>query len=361
MNPDLHDWRGPAANDLPMHQDARFPTRLCRRRWALPASVFATLLAAAGFDRDANLARLATTPRERRESLQKNLRKFDLVLTPEQRAAVIQIDRKIQDLEPDEQAAYLAALRRFHNWLASLPDNKDDLVLAKPPGERMAEIKKLLANHPVPRVDTPPFLRIVDVGEYSPFELASIYKIWDALTPVDRKAVEQVPLGPRRLDALFKLGAAKGIDRETKPPDFDEARWLARSEAQLKNRPMFLLDEFKNKGEKADARRAEILRRQSINYFYAMANRQRDAATPERLEQFAATFPSWIQSSLDAFPPDEARRRLSAVYRLVYPLPAEIKPPAGPGAAAKQPSPGPPAKSPGPASKKPGGATPAPF
>lgn len=343
-----------------MQEDQRLFGGSRKRRWALLISALATLLAAAAFDRDANLARIALMPRERRQALLDNLRKFDLVLEPAQRQAVLKIDQKIQSLEPDEQATYQAVLRRFHNWLESLPDAQHDLILDKPAGERMAEIKKLLANYPVPRVDTPRYLRIVEVGEYSPFELASIYKIWEALTPAERKAVDQIPLGPHRVESLFKHGEAKKIDRETKPPDFDEERWLARAQAQLKkSRPMFLLEELKKKGDKGDVRRSEIVRRQSINFY--LVNNRKDAVTPERLEQFAGSFPSWIQPSFDSFPPDEARRWLSVIYRLVFPAPMEIKPPSGPGASPARPSPGPGSNAPGPTSKKPRGGAPAPF
>ena len=329
------------------------------RRVALLISALATVLVAAGFDRDANLARLASMPRERRQALLDNLRKFDLVLTPEKRQAVLRIDQGIQGLEPDERVTYQAVLRRFHNWLESLPEGQRDLILDQPANERMAEIKKLLVNYPVPRVDTPRFLRIAEVGEFSPFELASIYRIWETMTPAERKSVEQIPVSSRRMESLFKRGELKNIARETTPADYDEVQWTARTEAQLKkSRVGFLLEELRKKADKGDARRAEIVRRQSMNFF--LVNRRHDAVTPERLEQFAAAFPSWIQPSFDSFPPDEARRWLAVVYRLVYPAPAEIKPPTGPGA--KAPGQGKPAATkgspPGPTPKKPGTAAP---
>jgi hypothetical protein len=38
-----------------------------------------------------------------------------------------------------------------------------------------------------------------------------------------------------------------------------------------------------------------------------------------------AALPIWVQATLDHYPPDEARRRLSFAYRLVFPYPKEIK------------------------------------
>ncbi len=302
-------------------------------------SALATLLIAAGLDRQANLDRLAAMPAARREALLDQLRKFDLILTAEKRDEVRKLDRKIQELEPDGRAEALAVMRRFHDWLDTLPDNTRDDLLARSPGERIAEIKKLLARYPVPRIDTPRFLQIGEIGEFSPFELASIYKIWQALAARERKTVEQFQLGPRRLEALFAQGVKKGIPRETKPADFDDAVWIARMEAQFKKfRPLFFVDDPKNKSE---LRKSEVLRRQAINAY--LLQHPPAAVKAERLDQFAASFPAWVQPTFDPLPPDEARRWLTAVYRLVFPAPEEIKPaaPSAPANQAKSQGPGP--------------------
>ena len=73
-------------------------------------------------------------------------------------------------------------LRRYHNWLDSLPETKQDELKEKPPGERMELIKKLVKDHPVSRASTARFLQFVDVGDYSPFELAAIYQIWQSMS-----------------------------------------------------------------------------------------------------------------------------------------------------------------------------------
>ena len=62
---------------------------------------------------------------------------------------------------------------RYHNWLNQLPDTKQDELTALPPNERMAAVKKLIADYPQKHDRTLNLLRSVDVGEYSPFELAS--------------------------------------------------------------------------------------------------------------------------------------------------------------------------------------------
>ena len=74
----------------------------------------------------------------------------------------------------------------------------------------------------------------------------------------------------------------------------------------------------------------EILRRQAINYYFL--NHPPKSVTPERLSEFLAAFPPWLQSTFDPHSPEEAQRRLTVVYRLVFPPPQEIKPTQRPSA-----------------------------
>jgi hypothetical protein len=301
------------------------------RRWGWVAvSALAVVLIAAGADPDANWTRLRALSMEQRTKLLQNLERFDLQLTPEKRQAVRELDRRVAELPPAQQSEYRAVLRRFHTWLARLPENLQDELLSRPPGERMALIRKLVVAHPVPRADTPQWLRLADLGEYSPFELASIYKIWQPATQNEREKIERLAERPRR-EALFRLGAQRKppIPRETKPPSFDEEKWMADIEENWrKSRPLFLLEEVVKKKldetvlKKFEARRTEILRRQAINGFVAKAEVR--SVDPGRLAQFVADLPSWVQSALEAYPPDEARRRLSFAYRLVFPSPQEL-------------------------------------
>ena len=63
----------------------------------------------------------------------------------------------------------------------------------KAPGERMELITKLVKDHPVTHAATARFLQFVDVGDYSPFELAAIYQIWHSMSPAERQQVEKMP------------------------------------------------------------------------------------------------------------------------------------------------------------------------
>ena len=294
-------------------------------------SALAVVLIAAGTDPDANWTRIRALSMEQRTKLLQNLRRFDLELTPEKRQAIRDLDRRIAELDPARQSEYLAVLRRYHNWFNRLPENLQNDVLTKPPGERMTLIRKLVAAHPVPRADTPQFLRVAELGEYSPFELASLYKIWQEASSAEREKIERLAERPRRREALFRQGAQRKnpIPRETKPPDFDVEKWTEDIEENWrKTRPLFLLEEAVKKKvdetflKKFEARRKEILRRQAINLFVAKTEVR--AVDSGRLAQFVAGLPPWVQSTLDQYPPDEARRRLSFAYRLVFPYPKEL-------------------------------------
>jgi hypothetical protein len=169
--------------------------------------------------------------------------------------------------------------------------------------------------------------------------LAAIYKIWQVLAPNQRQAIEKKAGTPQRLQDLFRLGKTKGIDREIKPPDFDEDQWLAETEKHLREkRPTLILEELR---KKADPRLPLIMRRMAINYSYL--DKKQQPVNSDHLATFVATFPPFIQSSFEQYPPDEARRRLTIVYRLVFPPGQEIKlipaPSAPPGAAGPAPTP----------------------
>jgi hypothetical protein len=334
----------------------------------LGTSAFAVVLIAAATDGDRNWARIRSMPLEQRTKLLENLRRFDLELSPDRQEAIRDLDRRLAALDASSQSQYLAVLRRYHNWLNGLPEHRREEILSKAPAERMAQVQKLAVEHAVPKVQTPQLLRIAELGEYSPFELASIYKICQRAEPAALAKVEKVAQGPRRREALFRLGEVKGIPRETVPPQFDEEHWVSMVERQWKNRPAFLLEELLKKRadevirKKQELRRKEILHRQAINLYYDNTNAR--PVDPERLAQFARALPAWVRATLDHYPPDEARRRVSNAYRLVFPYPDEIKPGSHQQAAAPGPARGGPAtppERPSPAKRGPGGSSNAPF
>jgi hypothetical protein len=300
------------------------------RTWCLPLiSALATLVVAAAVDPDENWVRLRALSGDRRARLVENLKKFDLLYSRQKQDSLRALDRRIHELAPNERARYLAVLRRYHNWLNQLPETKQDELNDQPPAERMAAVAKLVMDYPIPKPMTPRFVQMVDVGEYSPFELASFFMTWQAMTPQRRAQVERLQAVPKRHEVMRKVADAKNIPHEIKPADFDDLEATTQFEdfAKANKRPVLLLNELK---KNQAALRTEILRRLAINHYFL--EHPPIAVTPVRLADFLAAFPVWLQSAFDHHPPDEAQRRLTIVYRLVFPAPLEMgmKPPPQP-------------------------------
>ena len=83
---------------------------------------------------------------------------------------------------------------------------------------------------------------------------------------------------------------------------------------------------FKAKFEgKAKVREhSPLMRRLAINLYFLEQPPPRPVDS-RHLAQFFAAMPPWLRSSFDVYPADEARRRLTVVYRLLFPQ-DEFKP-----------------------------------
>ena len=290
-------------------------------------SALAVVLVAAVAELDPNWARIRAMPAEQRTKLLQNLRKFELELSPEKQEVIRELDRQIAKLDPQQRARYFWVLRRYHDWLNSLPENKQDELLGQPPEGRKAMIRKLVEQYAVPTSETPEFLRIAEVGELSPFELASAFRIWQAANASQREHLERIPAGRKRRDPLLQLGSRlkPAIPRETKPADFDEEDWIGRvEEFWRKTRPVMLFNgAAANKGDevaknKQDAVR-QIYRRQAVNLYTSRNKIQ--AVDSDRLKQFLTALPSWLQNAVDPYPPDEARSTTDLGLPVGFPLP----------------------------------------
>lgn len=327
-------------------------------------------LVGAGREPDKNWARIRSVPRAQRQKFADNLKRFDLELNREQQQSVRELDRRLSQLEPDEKAHRLAVLRRYHNWVQSLPENHQTELMAKPPDERMALVRKLILDHPVPGSETPFLMQMAGFGRFSPFELASVFRIWQELTPVQRRTIESLAAGPKPLERLRELAHDLQIPWSTRPSAFDESGWVAKVEAYLKEKGSIDLDDEEelakadnpqdsqlsnpepDRQKRPPSLRSRLRQRQAITLFFL--RNPPHPVSPEKLDLFLGAFPSWLRATFDPFPPDEARRQLTIVYRLVFPYPQEWKPPQktleAPGAQASPPRPNSnlPQRSPGP-------------
>ena len=140
------------------------------------------ILVAAATELDANWERLRAMPSEERNRLLANLQRFDLELTPEQRSSLRELDRRVSELSPDRRArtskrscgATTTGSRparespgRAGRETAGGTDGTGPQV-----GSRSGRC---------PTVTPHRSCAWLEPGELSPFELASAYKIWQAL------------------------------------------------------------------------------------------------------------------------------------------------------------------------------------
>lgn len=313
------------------------------------------MIGAAGEIAD-SLARVRSLSPEQRSRLEANLHRFDQALAPQQQQAMREIDRRINELPADERLHYLAVLRRYHNWLNSLPETVRTTFLARPAGERIAQISSLSARYPLPAGGSPQWIWVADGGAAALVEIAAIFKVWSEMSPEQRRDAENPPAGKRRVEMLLRNPQGHRALREVIPAGFDEEEWTTKAEAALKDllsldpevkdamtRARAAVGKSKGDGDSPiEKLRRNRLRRLAINlYFQEHPPRPVD---PANLIRFRAALPPWIQSAFDSSPPDEARRRLTIVYRLVHPRGEFAEPPknARPkSSTAKVPGPGP--------------------
>jgi hypothetical protein len=308
--------------------------------------------------------RLGEMSPEQRNRVAETLKSFDLRLSPQEQASLRDLDQRISALPAEERVRYLDVLRRYHNWLDSLPETVKDGLLAKPPEERMAQIRILAAKYPIPARNTPFWIQFSDLGGPSAFELASLFKIWQKLTPQQRKEIETIPVN-ERTQRLHVIGRREHqIIREVRPADFDPLIWVTKAEEKLAELRLAGPD-LKVAVAKAEARaenganrkvqakeqiRPVVLHRFAVNLYGI--ERPPMTVNPENLSRFLAELPPWVRSTFDTYPHDEARRKLTVAYRVVFPHPSEFKPgpPAGAGLASQREggSPAPPAPGPSP-------------
>ncbi len=301
------------------------------------------IVAAAGATSlDENRTRFLLTSTVARRELAESLRRFDLEIGDEDQRAIRAIDDRLNALPAPERDVYLSVLRRYHNWLDELPERVRDGVLAKPADQRLAAIRALIAKHPLPDVQARSPVDFIQTGGTGAFELASLCKAWLALPPDDRKRIDAAPPGDRRAE-LHRLGRGLGIPNELRPADFDEAEWIARAEERVKQigsggdqkdwiakLETRITESAAKRKESGKVRALPFIHHLAVN-LYVQEHGPPPAVDPGRLTQFFGATPSWVQSTFNVFPADEARRRLTLVYRLIYPAPQEFNPMASTG------------------------------
>jgi hypothetical protein len=288
-------------------------------------------------------ARLRSMPREQRLYLAKKLQEFD-ALNPVERAAVRDLDQKLASLPEGDRENYYAVLRRYHLWLQGLSEAQRNEISSKPPALRMAAVSKIMKDQASRAAATPPFQTAAAAGPL--IEQANSIKVWLALSKSEKEEVSRLE-EPGRQGRLIQLG------RQLKVVPVPRLTQWEQEEVQEKlgKKGMHqalkrFQDQVADKPVMKEARRRRLLE-------HAYYEEHTPAKVrPENLANFAAALPPFVRATLDPLPPDEARRRLTVFYRLLYPPGKEFQPPrpetataaaAGTGAGATKPPAPPPA------------------
>ena len=322
--------------------------RALARNAALAVGTLAVLMAGAAH-LDGSRARILDKSPAERQELHEALRRFDLRLNNEEQRAVRSLDARLNALPEADREEYLAVLRRYHNWLQQLPERERDDILAQPPSSRLDRIRSIAARRPPESSVSSSQLDFIQIGGTAVFGLASLCKTWLSLSPADRIRIDQLPEGKRK-EALVEKARELKIPRELRPKGYREAKWIELAEARIKelgaqsNGPKDWLGNLEAKFEQVgeddpeDASRARRFTRRLAANLYVQEHGPEHPVDVSRLTAFYSAIPSWIQSTFAPFPADEARRRLSVVYRSVYPHPEEYSPSAPPSPAGNQSS-----------------------
>jgi len=272
-------------------------------------------------DEASNWERLRSMPRERREGLLEDLKKFD-GLSPAEKKAVRDLDGKLAKLAPADQARYRSVLRRYHLWVQSLPETQRNQLNAAAPGERMKLVAKFRAEEraSAPRRSSPSVLLVADFGASTPFEMAHQIQIWKALSPEQRKSLEKIASPVEGQQRLRDLGKGLNLKAETKLLKAEEEELIKKAEAHLESKGGWTPALLKKKDALKDLR---LKKRWAENYYFV--ENPPEPVKPDNLLRFESFLPLWIRSSFDHLPADEARRRLTILYRLLYQPGQEIE------------------------------------
>ncbi|WP_165072046.1 hypothetical protein [Paludisphaera rhizosphaerae] len=278
---------------------------------------------------------LRKSPAER-DRLRESLRRFDMMLNNDEQRAVRSIDERLNNLPEDERDDYLIVLRRYHNWLKSLPERDRDALLAMPADVRLKRIQELTAKYPPPGGGSNASLDFIQIGGTGAFEVAALCKVWLSLNATERARIDGMTAGVRK-DELIKKRKELKIPRELKPADFDEDHWIAETETRFRELrglnvgPKDWLSKIESKLEQAEANTPEnttrprpYLHRFAVN-LYVQEHKLQHPVDPTRLAQFFDAVPPWIRSTFVPFSGDDVRRRLSILYRILYPYPEEFR------------------------------------
>ncbi|WP_422926670.1 DUF3106 domain-containing protein [Singulisphaera sp. PoT] len=283
-----------------------------------------TVCQTARSDEEENWSRLRAIPREHREHLSKKLQDFDRLPSSE-REAIRSLDKELGALPALNRANYQAILRRYHLWLASLPEDQRKQIESAPLNQRMTAVVKVRASNKAKTGGDEAHSPFQIVGP-SPITLANRLQAWMVLSAEERKELERME--PADRDQRIREMVRPKRNRPITP--LSDAQ-IAEALKKMKAEPQFTAligrveDEAKAAAAKKQANGKKIentrflpnqLRFMAENYHFLVEPPKRVESS--RLVAFEAVLPTWFRDSFDHFTPNEATRRLTVLYRLIY-------------------------------------------
>ena len=255
-------------------------------------------------------------PREQRIQLAAKLNDF-AALTSSEKAAIRALDDQLRKLPEAERASYYAVLRRYHLWVKSLSDAQRAELSAAPPEKRRSLVDKFRHEKWGLDMSSASPLALTDFGAASAYDLATSARTWFNLSEPERSAVSRIKDPQARTRRMGELMAAKKVERVARPTltkEQEKALFTRASGMSPRLDAALKRDEQMNPDEQMKPERR--LRLLEHAYFLDQPPKKVDS---ENLYAFDAALPSWIRGMIDPLPPEEARRRLTILYRLVFP------------------------------------------
>jgi hypothetical protein len=298
-----------------------------------------------------NMTRLLAMPTERRLQLMKNLATFD-GLGAEQRQAIRDFEARIQNLDPEKRERYLSILRRYHLWRRSLSsEQKKQLDNASTPEARARVVEKIRAEQlERQRLDPDRFdwIQISALNDLPLFWTAFTLKIWFLIDDEKRAEIAKLEDREAQIRKLVELGpTVKAYQNFSHMRDEIQAE----AEAVQKEREGNLKARAQTPKVAAKAKNAFMAKSGPLSQatiLRYLRDHRPAKVDAQHLRWFIEECPNWLRDSLASLPPDDARRRMIILYRMLFPEGTEIP----------KPKPKAPARSP--STKSPGTAAPAP-
>ena len=256
-------------------------------------------------------------PREQRLLLADKLGEFD-GLDRERKSAVRALDAKLASLPEDERATYYSVMRRYHLWVRSLSEGQRAELEKAPLETRLAVIKKLQRERKAADAAAPLHLQLADYNTEGPYMLAQQCKIWLKLNAQQQADVAAITNPGTRRQRLNELGKELKI-KPVEHPVLTKEEQATLLDKAVKSGGLAgpILKKINDEEKRAKAEKRIV----NHYYFYEFPPKN---VQPENLLRFEAALPTWIRGPIAIQPPDEARRRLTVLYRLVYPAGSEF-------------------------------------